>query len=52
MAFCGDNDMFVFLERDCLRENLSPGGRKLSGEGWQKGEKMGLGGPVGGAREG
>ena len=34
---CGVGDMFVFLVRDCLRENLSYVGRKWSGEGWREG---------------
>ena len=40
-------DMFVFLVRDCLRENLSYVGRKWSGEGWREG-RGGPGGMYGG----
>ena len=49
---CGVGDMFVFLVRDCLRENLSYVGRKWSGEGWQEGEDGGLGGGILRGREG
>ena len=42
MSWC-HGDMFVFFVRDCLRENLSPVGRKWSGEGWQE-ERRGMGG--------
>ena len=48
----GCGDMFVFSVRDCLRENLSPVGRKWSGEGWQEGEDGGLGGGILEGREG
>ena len=43
MAHSKDDDMFVLCVRDCLRENLSPVGRKWSGEGWHEGEEDGGG---------